>query len=60
MGIRTIPCVIGEEIRIKRLRCVFWVIFCVFFGVWKREKHVGRPGREQKFRKMCSSPGLGS
>jgi len=30
----------------------------VFFGVWKREKRVEKPGKEQKIRKMSSSPGL--
>ena len=32
--------------------------FDVFFGVLKREKRVRKPGREQKFRKMCSFFGL--
>ena len=34
LGAKAIPCVLGEEGRIKRLGCVFWS----FFGVWKREK----------------------
>ena len=36
----------------------FDVFFEVFFGVLKREKHVRKPGREQKFIKMCSFFGL--
>ena len=35
-------------------------VFCVFFGVWKREKRVKKPGSEQKFRKMCLLLGLKS
>ena len=30
MGIRTIPCVFGEERRIKKLQCVFWVGMAIF------------------------------
>ena len=31
-------------------------MFCVcFFGVWKREKCAEKPGKEKKFKKMCSS-----
>ena len=38
LGTRTLPCVVGEDARIKKLLCVFVECFWVFFGVWKREK----------------------
>ena len=43
----TIPCVLGEERRIKMLWCVFWV----FFGVWKREKTSREAMQKANFRK---------
>ena len=33
----------------------FGCFVCVFFGVWKREKCAEKPGKEKKFKKMCSS-----
>ena len=39
LGIRTIPCFVGEERRIKRLCCVFWA-FCVGFLVFRRGKNM--------------------
>jgi len=57
LGIRTMPYVFGEERRIKKLGCIFFLFlkkmfFCMFFGVWKRENHLEKPGREQNSEKM--------
>ena len=51
MGIRTIPCVFGEERRIKKF-------LCVFLGVWKREKNVQRGWAKGEFKKRMSPPYL--
>ena len=47
MGIRIIPCVFGEEQRIKKLLCVFWM----FFVFERGEKCVEKLGREQNSKK---------
>ena len=37
---------------------VFFGCFVCVFGIWNREKCVEKPEKEQKIRKMSSSPGL--
>ena len=57
LGIGTIPCVFGEERRIKNLWCVFFSV--VFFGVWKKEKTCREAGQKENFRKKCGLSDLG-
>ena len=52
MGIRIIPCVFGEEQRIKKLLCVFWM----FFVFERGEKRVEKLGREQNSKKKKKNP----
>ena len=50
LSTRTLPCIIGKDARIKKL----WCIFCVIFGVGKREKTCRETRHRWKMRK-CGS-----
>ena len=58
LGIKTIPCIFGEEGRIKRFGCVFCVFICVKMCLVKR-KNVQKTSRQRaKPRKVPSFLGL--
>ena len=54
MGIRIIHCVFGEERRIKKFWCVFWVFICVFC-VWERGKTCRKTRQRAKLSKKWFS-----
>ena len=58
MGIRTIPCIFGEEGRIKRLGCVFYVFLFVKMCLGER-KNVQKTSKQRaKPRKVPLLSGL--
>ena len=58
MGIRTIPCIFGEEGRIKRLECVFCVFLCVKMCLGERKKCAKNVQAKSKTQKSPYSFGL--
>ena len=64
LGIRTIPCIFGEEGRIKRLGCVFCVFLCVKMclgetkNVQKTSRHRAKPKKVSPFSWSGDAQGL--